>query len=140
MSGLKKFILRGSLVDLAVAVVVGTAFAALISELVQDLGTPLIAAAIGQPDFSKLTFTINNSTFRYGDFINALITFLIVAAVVYFFAVVPLQKLRDRYAPEDPEAPKRDCPECLSSIPAEARRCAFCTAEIAGLGEQTPTR
>lgn len=125
----REFILRGNLVDLAVAVVIGTAFTAVVTALTKSLITPLIAAIGGQPDFSELTFTINNSTFTYGMFLNALISFLIVAAVVFFFVVKPTNHLMNRF--EKPEDPKtRECPECLSSIPKAARRCASCTAVV----------
>jgi large conductance mechanosensitive channel len=128
MAGFKKFLLRGNLVDLAVAVVIGLAFAAIITALVADLITPLIAAIGGKPDFSALTFTLNHSTFRYGAFINALLTFVIIAAVIYFFVVVPVTRFMAR-ADKDKEATERECPECLSEIPLAARRCMYCTAE-----------
>jgi large conductance mechanosensitive channel len=131
MKDFREFILRGSLVDLAVAVVLGTAFAAVVAALVGDLITPLIAAIGGNPDFGGLTFTIHKSHFLYGHFINALITFLVVAAVLFFLVIKPvnaLMKMR-RTEPEVDET-TRDCPECLSSIPRAARRCAFCTAEV----------
>lgn len=132
MGGFKKFLLRGSLVDLAVAFVIGAAFAALVSGLVKDLITPLIGAIGGQPDFGALTFTINNSKFFYGDFLNLLISFLLVAAVIYFFVVMPFSKLLDRYKPT-PEEPAlvQDCPHCMSSIPQAANVCAFCTRDVA---------
>jgi large conductance mechanosensitive channel len=127
----RDFILRGNVVDLAVAVVIGAAFGALVTALVADFITPLIAAIGGQPDFSGLTFTINESVFRYGDFLNALISFLIIAAVIFFFVVKPLNTLMTRFKPETPvDQPTRACPECLSDIPVPARRCAFCTAEV----------
>jgi large conductance mechanosensitive channel len=126
----KKFIMRGNVVDLAVAVVVGTAFSAVVTALVTNILTPLIAAIVGQPDFSNLSFTINGSEFKYGLFLNALISFLSVAIVVFFFVVQPLNKLqaianRNKKS-EDPTTKK--CPECLSEIPKDAIRCAFCTA------------
>ncbi|MEA2346345.1 MAG: large conductance mechanosensitive channel [Thermoleophilaceae bacterium] len=125
----REFILRGNLVDLAVAVVIGTAFTAVVTALTKSLITPLIAAIGGQPDFSDLTFTINHSTFTYGLFFNALISFLIVAGVVFFFVVKPTNHLLNRF--EKPDDPKtRECPECLSSIPNAARRCAYCTAVV----------
>ena len=125
----REFILRGNLVDLAVAVVIGTAFTAVVTALTRSLITPLIAAIGGEPDFSELTFTLNNSTFTYGLFLNALISFLIVAAVVFFFVVKPTNHLLARFkAPADPDS--RECPECLSSIPKAARRCAHCTALV----------
>ena len=127
----REFILRGNLVDLAVAVVIGTAFAVVIAALVADLVTPLIAAVGGNPDFSDLTFEINGSVFRYGHFLNALITFVIVAAVIFFFVVKPVNALLARRRTEPPtDEPTRDCPECLSEIPTAARRCAFCTAAV----------
>lgn len=126
----RKFILRGNVVDLAVAVVVGAAFGAIVSALVKDLVTPLIAAIGGQPDFSNLSFTINKSQFLYGDFINAIISFLIIAAVIFFFVVQPINKLMTHMKPSDEvDAPaERKCPECLSGIPAAAKRCKYCTA------------
>jgi large conductance mechanosensitive channel len=130
MKGFRDFILRGNLVDLAVAVVIGAAFTAVITALVKDLITPLIAAIGGKPNFSNLAFTINSSRFQYGEFLNALITFLIVAAVVYFFVVQPVAALLDRLMPKKEVGPTRGCPECLSDIPAAARRCSFCTSEV----------
>jgi large conductance mechanosensitive channel len=129
MSGFKKFLLRGNLVDLAVEVMIGAAFATLVAALTADFITPLLAAIGGKPDFGDLSFTVNKSTFHYGDFINALIAFLILAAVLYFLVIVPFGKLLDRFkpAPDEP-APTKDCTECLSSIPAAARKCAFCTS------------
>ena len=127
----KEFILRGNVVDLAVAVVIGAAFGSIITALVKDLITPLIAAIVGKPDFSALTFTINNSRFLYGDFINVLISFLSIAAVVFFLVVRPLNALlaRTKKGPE-PVATAKDCPYCLSSIPIAASKCAFCTADL----------
>jgi len=127
----RQFLLRGNVVDLAVAVVIGAVFGAVVSALVADLLTPLIAAIIGEPDFSNLTFTINKSVFKYGDFINAVITFVIVAAVVFFFVVRPINALISRSRREPPSDPTtRRCPECLSEIPIDARRCAFCTSQV----------
>lgn len=127
----REFVLRGNVVDLAVAVVLGVAFAAVITALVGGLITPLIAALGGQPDFSALTFTVNESTFRYGAFVNALIAFVIVAAVVFFLVVKPINALRERRKTEPPiDESVRACPECLSDIPAAARRCAFCGAAV----------
>jgi large conductance mechanosensitive channel len=132
MKDFREFLLRGNLVDLAIGIVIGVAFAALVTSLVGDLITPLIAAIGGQRDFSSLTFTINGSVFRYGAFINALITFLIIAAVVFFFVVRPVNAFMRRYRTEtDVESPTRSCPECLSDIPVGAHRCAFCTQEVA---------
>ena len=130
MKGFREFITRGNLVELAVAVVIGTAFTAVVAALVADVITPLIAAIAGKPDFSSLTFTINHSTFRYGAFFNALISFLIIAAVVYFLVVKPMAALLAR-STRVKEATERDCPECLSSIPIAARRCKYCTTEVA---------
>ncbi len=128
----KAFLLRGNMLDLAVAVVIGAAFGAVIAALVKDLITPLIAALVGKPDFSNLTFTINHSVFRYGDFFNAVISFILVAAAVFFFVVVPVNRLlarSRRQPPPDPTTQK--CPQCLSTIPVGAHRCAYCTAELA---------
>ena len=127
MRGFKTFLLRGNVVDLAVGVVIGVAFGTVVTAFVKDLVTPLIAALFGKPDFSSLTFTINNSKFSYGDFINAVVAFLIVAAVIYFFVVVPYTALVARSRKEPPADPTtKKCPECLSEIPIDARRCAFC--------------
>jgi large conductance mechanosensitive channel len=132
MKDFKEFLLRGNLVELAVAVVIGVAFAALVDALVQDLITPVIAAIGGEPDFLGLTFMINGSVFRYGHFLNALLSFLLIAAAVYFLVVKPVNALRERMKSEPPvDETVRDCPECLSSIPAGARRCMFCTTEVA---------
>jgi len=128
----RAFILRGNLVDLAVAVVIGAAFTTVVNAFVKDLITPVIAAIGGQPDFSALKFEINGSQFLYGDFINAALTFLIVAAVVFFFVVKPVNALLDRFQTEQPvEEETRECPECISQIPVRASRCSFCTAEVA---------
>ena len=127
----REFILRGNLVDLAVAVVIGTAFGAVIAAFVKDLITPLIAAIGGQRDFSALTFTINDSTFLYGDFINALLAFLIIAAVVFFFVIKPVNVLMARFQPAPAvDVRTRECPECMSDIPIAASRCAFCTSVV----------
>ncbi len=127
----RSFLLRGNLVDLAVAVVVGTAFGAVLASLVADLVTPLIAAIGGQPDFGELDFTINGSRFAYGDFLNALLSFVIVAAVVFFLILKPVNTLMERMRTEpDVESETRPCPECLSQIPVPATRCAFCTTEL----------
>jgi large conductance mechanosensitive channel len=127
----KQFLLRGNVVDLAVAVVIGAVFGAVVSALVADLLTPLIAAIFGKPDFSSLTFTIHNSVFKYGDFINAVITFLIVAVVVFFFVVRPINALITRSRKEpSPDPTLRKCPECTKEISVDARRCPFCTSQI----------
>ena len=132
MKGFRQFILRGNVVDLAVGVVMGAAFGTVVSALVKDFLTPLIAALVGKPDFSALGFTINGTKFPIGDFINALISFLLIAAAVYFFVVLPVNTLIARVkrgeAPPDPTTKK--CPECLSDIPIGARKCAFCTSAI----------
>ena len=129
MKGFKAFLLRGNVVDLAVAVVIGVAFGAVVTAFVKDLVTPLIAALGGKPDFSALYFTINHSKFMYGDFIDALIAFLIIAAVIYFFVVVPINALIARSRKEPPADPTtKKCSECLSDIPIGARRCAYCTS------------
>jgi large conductance mechanosensitive channel len=130
VKGFREFLTRGNLVELAVAVVIGTAFTAVVTAIVVDLITPLIAAIGGKPDFNSLTFTINHSTFRYGAFFNALLSFLIIAAVVYFLVLKPLAALLARMT-RNKEATERDCPECLSSIPIAATRCKYCTAEVA---------
>lgn len=133
LAGYREFITRGNVVDLAVAVVIGAAFGTLVESMVADLLTPVIAAVIGEPDFSELTFTINDSKFTYGNFINALIAFLSVSAAIYFFVVAPMNHFR-----RDEEETTRECPECLSEIPRAATRCAHCTAavtpEVAGPG------
>ena len=127
----KSFVLRGNVIDLAVAVVLGTAFGAVVKALVADLLTPIIALIFGQPNFAALSFTINGSHFLYGDFVNALIAFVSVAAAIFFFVVKPLTVLAQRRArgEVEPESDTRPCTECLSEIPKAARRCAFCTAE-----------
>jgi large conductance mechanosensitive channel len=124
----KAFMLRGSLVDTAVGIVIGLAFVAVVTALVTDLITPLIAAIFGKPDFATLSFTINGSVFLYGDFINAVISFVLVATVLFFVVVKPVNALRARR--ESPDPTTRACPECLSEIPLEAHRCAFCTTEL----------
>jgi large conductance mechanosensitive channel len=127
----KQFVLRGNMVDLAVAVVVGTAFGAVITALVGDLFTPLIAAIGGKSDFASLTFTIHHSVFAYGAFLNALIAFVMIAAVVFFFVVQPVNALVQRAHREPtPDPTTKKCPECLSEIPVDARRCAFCTSQL----------
>jgi large conductance mechanosensitive channel len=132
MKDFKEFLLRGNLVDMAVGIVIGLAFAAVITALVADLVTPLIAAIGGQPDFSSLSFTINKSHFLYGAVINALITFVVIAAVIFFLVVKPVNALMARRKTEpDVATTTRECPYCLSQIPVGARRCAFCTQEVA---------
>jgi large conductance mechanosensitive channel len=132
MSGFRKFLLRGNVVDLAVAVVIGAAFGAVVQALVKDIITPIIGAFGGIPDFSAWVVTINGSKFLIGDFVNTVLAFLVIALVVYYFVVVPVNRLMDRYKGEPPPpAPTRPCPYCLSAIPVAATRCAFCTAEVA---------
>jgi large conductance mechanosensitive channel len=127
--GFVAFLSRGNVVDLAVAVVIGAAFTGVVTALVKDLITPLIAALAGKPDFSALHFTINSSVFAIGDFLNALVSFVVVAAAIYFLVVSPTQKLASLRAPNVEEAPVvATCPECLSEIPAAAKRCKYCTA------------
>jgi large conductance mechanosensitive channel len=132
----KEFLLRGNLVDMAVGIVIGLAFAAVVTALVADLITPLIAAIGGKPSFGDLSFTINGSHFLYGAFINALISFVTIAAAVFFLVVKPVNALMERRRTEPPiDEQTRQCPECLSDVPVLARRCAFCTSEIgAGAG------
>ena len=133
LKGFKTFLMRGNVVDLAVAVVIGAAFGTVVEALVKDLLTPLIAAIVGKPDFSAISFAINGSQFPIGDFINALISFLLIATAVYFFIVVPMNafmaRMRRGEAPPDPTTKK--CAECLSDVPIGARRCAFCTSVLA---------
>lgn len=132
VKGFRQFITRGNLIDLAVAVVVGTAFTAVVTALVADIFTPLIAAIAGKPDFSSLVFTVHHSQFKYGSFINAALSFLIIAAVLYFLIVAPIAKISTRLT-RNKIATERDCPECLATIPVAARRCRYCTAEVAPL-------
>jgi large conductance mechanosensitive channel len=131
LKGFRDFVVRGNVVDLAVAVVIGAAFGALVTAMVTGIITPLVAAIIGKPSFEGLTFTINNAKFLYGSVLNAAITFLSVAAVVYFFVVQPMNLIQARLQTGQPvDKPVRPCPECESDIPGTARRCAFCTAEV----------
>jgi large conductance mechanosensitive channel len=132
MKGFKQFMLRGNVLDLAVAVVMGAAFGAVVTALVKDLITPVIAAIVGKPDFSGITFTVNNSKFLMGDFINALISFLLIGAAVYFFVVLPVNKIvaRMRRGEAAPDPTTKKCPECLSDVPIAARKCAFCTSVL----------
>ncbi len=127
----RDFVLRGNVVELAVAVVIGAAFGAVVTSMVENLITPLIGAVGGKPDFGALCFTINGSKFGYGEFINALLSFLIVAAVIFFLVVRPLNKLMEKLKPGKPvDNPTRACPHCVSDIPVQATRCAFCTSEV----------
>ena len=133
MKGFKQFLLRGNVIDLAVAVVIGAAFGAVVTALVKDLITPIIAALVGKPDFSGLAFTINGSRFLIGDFINAALSFVFTADAIYFFVVFPVYAItalmRRGAVPPDPTTKR--CPECMSEIPIGARRCAFCTSALA---------
>jgi large conductance mechanosensitive channel len=130
-SEFKQFVLRGNVVDLAVGIVIGAAFAGLVQAAVTDLLTPLIAAIFGEPDFSQLTFKVNGSVFKYGHFLNALIAFVLIALVVFFFVVKPINALNSlAHRRESPDPATRKCPECRSEIPIDARRCAFCTSEV----------
>jgi len=133
LKGFRQFLLRGNVIDLAVAVVLGGAFGAVVAALVKDLLTPFIAAIVGKPDFSAIAFEVNGSKFLFGDFVNALVSFVLIAAAVYFFVVVPVNafmaRMRRGEAPPDPTTKK--CPECLSDVPIAARRCAFCTTAFA---------
>ncbi len=131
MKGFKQFLLRGNVVDMAVGVVMGASFGAIVTALVKDLLTPLIAAIVGKPDFSRLVFEVNSSRFLYGDFINSVLAFILIAAAVYFFVVLPVNALVSRARREPPPDPTtRKCPECLSEIPIAARRCAHCASPV----------
>ena len=131
IKGFRDFILRGNVVDLAIAVVIGAAFTAVVNAVVKGLITPLVAALVGKPSFDDLAFTINNADFLYGSVLNELITFVSIAAVVYFFVVQPMNVIQERLKPGRPvDSPTRSCPECISDIPREASRCAFCTAQV----------
>ena len=133
LNDFKQFLLRGNFVDTAVGLVMALAVFAVVTALIKDLITPIIAAMAGKPDFSALTFEINKSAFMYGDFINALITFFLTAAAMFFFVVVPMNALLARARKEPPADPTtRKCPECMSEIPVDARRCAFCASEVRG--------
>jgi large conductance mechanosensitive channel len=132
LHGFKQCILRGNVLDLAVAVVMGVAFGAVVTALVKDLITPLIAAIVGKPDFSAIEFTVNGTKFPIGDFINALVSFILIAAAVYFFIVLPMNTIlaRMRRGEVAPDPTTKKCPECLSDVPIAARRCAFCTSPL----------
>ena len=131
MKDFRAFLMRGNLVDMAVGVVIGVAFGGVVTALVEDLFTPLIAAIGGKPDFSSLAFTINGSHFLYGQFINAVISFVIVAAAIFYLVVKPVGAMMARMAKAEAEGPAtRECPECLSSIPVAARRCSHCTSAV----------
>jgi large conductance mechanosensitive channel len=132
LSGFKQFILRGNVIDMAVGVVIGAAFGGVVTALTKDLLTPLIAALVGKPDFSSISFTVGTTVFPLGDFINALVSFLLIAAAVYFFVVTPINALvaRMRKAPAPADPTTKKCPECLSEIPIDARRCMHCTQPV----------
>ena len=132
MKGFKQFMMRGNVVDLAVAVVMGAAFGAVVTALVKDLITPIIAAIVGKPDFSNIFFDINHSRFLIGDFVNAVVSFLLIGAAVYFFVVLPLNTFMARLKRGEvaPDPTTKKCPECLSDVPIAARRCAFCTSQL----------
>ena len=131
--GFREFVLRGNVVDMAVGVVIGAAFGAIVTALVKDLLTPLIAALVGKPDFSGYVFEVNGSKFLYGDFINAVVSFLLIAAAIYYFVVLPVNALMARFPKNQPAAApdKKQCPECRSDIPSAARKCAYCTSVVA---------
>jgi large conductance mechanosensitive channel len=131
LQGFKQFILRGNVVDMAVGVVIGAAFGGVVASLTNDLLTPFIAALVGKPDFSAITFTIGSGVFKVGNFLNAVVSFLLIAAAIYFFVVTPVNALVARMRKAPPADPTtRKCPECLSEIPLEARRCSFCTQVV----------
>jgi large conductance mechanosensitive channel len=131
--GFKQFLMRGNVVDLAVGVVIGAAFGAVVTEFTKDLLTPMIAALVGKPDFSAITFEINGSKFLIGNFVNAIVSFVLIATAVYYFVVLPVNALmaRMKKEPPPPDPTTKKCPECLSDIPIPAKRCAFCTTQIA---------
>jgi large conductance mechanosensitive channel len=130
VKGFRQFLLRGNVVDLAVAVVIGGAFGAVVTKLVADLLTPFIAAVVGRPSFGDLTFTVHHSQFRYGDFLNAVVSFVSMAAAIYLLVVRPMDMIQARRSAPPAGPTTRSCPECLSSIPSKATRCAFCTATV----------
>jgi len=132
LRGFKEFVLRGNVIDLAVAVVIGAAFGAVVGSLVKDLLTPLIAAIVGKPDFSALGLTIHGSRLLVGNFMNALISFMLIAGAVYFFVVAPVNAVvaRQKRGEVPPDPTTKKCPECLSEVPIAARRCAFCTSTL----------
>jgi large conductance mechanosensitive channel len=137
VGGFRKFLFRGNLIDLAVAVVIGVAFNAVVQALIADIITPLIAAIAGKPNFASLTFTVHKSQFHYGSFINAVLSFVIIAAVIYYIVVSPAARVT-ALATRNKEATERDCPECLQSIPVAAKRCMYCTAEVPPVNQPRP--
>jgi large conductance mechanosensitive channel len=132
LSGFKQFILRGNVVDLAVGVVIGAAFGTVVTALVKDIINPIIALVVGKPDFTGISFTIGSTLFPIGDFITAVVSFVLVAAAIYFFVMTPINALiaRTRKAPVPADPTTKKCTECLSEIPIEARRCAFCAQPV----------
>jgi large conductance mechanosensitive channel len=136
VKGFRQFLFRGNLIDLAVAVVIGLAFNAVIQALIADIITPLIAAIGGKPNFATLSFTINKSHFLYGSFINAVLAFVIIAAVIYYLVIAPSTRIT-AIATRKKDATERDCPECLQSIPVNATRCMYCTAQVPPVGQTT---
>jgi len=132
LKGFKQFVLRGNVLDLAVAVVIGAAFGKIVTALVEDLINPVIAAIAGKPDFSAIVFQINGSNFKIGDFVNAVVSFVLIAAAVYFFVVLPVNTIiaRSRRGEAPPDPTTKKCPECLSDVPIAAKRCAFCTSAL----------
>lgn len=130
LGSFRKFILRGNVVDLAVGIVIGAAFGNVVQSLVKDFITPLVGIIGGTPDFATYAVTVRGTRLLVGDFVNALISFLLIAVVVYFLVVLPVTKLMDRFKPERQPAPTKECPECLSRIPKDARRCPECTAQL----------
>ncbi|WP_189707915.1 large conductance mechanosensitive channel protein MscL [Streptomyces anandii] len=145
LRGFRSFILRGNVVDLAVGIVIGAAFTAVVNGFVKAFLTPVVALAAGMTgDFSRRTFKVAGTVFPYGSFVNAAISFLLVACALYFLVVLPVNKLHERFAPhQDVQADKRDCPECLNPVPAEARRCGYCTSDLeprSGAGDADEAR
>jgi large conductance mechanosensitive channel len=134
VKGFRQFLFRGNLIDLAVAVVIGVAFNTVIQALIADIITPLIAAIGGKPNFASLSFTVNKSHFLYGSFINAVLAFVIIAAVIYYLVVGPSDRIL-AIRTRNKEATERDCPECLQSIPVKAARCMYCTAQVPPVGQ-----
>src|SRR3954447_26915250 len=130
IGGFKKFLLRGNVVDLAVGIVIGAAFGQVIQALVKDIIQPLIASFGGQPNAAGLSLTVGRTTFEVGDLINAFISFVLIALIVYLFVVLPVNKLMDKYKPQPQPAPTKDCPECTNKIPRAARRCPECSAQL----------
>jgi len=137
VAGFRKFLFRGNLIDLAVAVVIGIAFNAVVQALIADIITPLIAAIGGKPNFASLSFTVHHSRFFYGSFVNAVLSFVIIAAVVYYLIVSPSVRIT-AISERRKEATERECPECLSSIPVAAKRCMYCTSPVPPVGDPAP--